>query len=86
MRAELISFIEHHIANPKAEDILSSIEHFCAYNLHAKAQNVTNLWFGTLQLGLGLSFQEGSYIADGKHRFRNLVWNLTAKFIFEGHH
>jgi len=44
LRAEITSFIEHHNANPRpfrwtksADDILSSIERFCAYNLPAKA-------------------------------------------------
>jgi DNA-binding CsgD family transcriptional regulator len=44
LRAEITSFIEHHNADPKpfrwtksANDILSSIERFCAYNLPAKA-------------------------------------------------
>lgn len=44
LRAEITSFIELHNANPKpfrwtksADDILSSIERFCAYNLSAKA-------------------------------------------------
>jgi transposase len=43
LRTEIASFIEHHNANPKpfrwtksADDILSSIERFCAYNLPAK--------------------------------------------------
>lgn len=44
LRAEITSFIELHNADPKpfrwtrsADDILSSIERFCAYNLPAKA-------------------------------------------------
>src|SRR3954471_21921413 len=44
LRAEITSFIEHHNADPRpfrwtksADDILSSIERFCAYNLPAKA-------------------------------------------------
>ena len=44
LRAEITSFIEHHNADTKpfrwtksADDILSSIERFCAYNLPAKA-------------------------------------------------
>jgi transposase len=43
LRAEITSFIEHHNADPKpfrwtksADDILRSIERFCAYNLPAK--------------------------------------------------
>src|SRR3954454_10763918 len=43
LRAEITSFIQHHNADPKpfrwtksAEDILSSIERFCAYNSPAK--------------------------------------------------
>jgi transposase len=43
LRAEITSFIEHHNAHPKpfrwtksADDILSSIERFCAYNSPAK--------------------------------------------------
>src|SRR5947209_11752454 len=44
LRAEITSFIEHHNAEPKpfrwtksADDILSSIERFCAYNLPTNA-------------------------------------------------
>jgi hypothetical protein len=44
LRAEIASFIEHHNAHPKpfrwtksADDILSSIERFCAYNLPTRA-------------------------------------------------
>lgn len=43
LRAEITSFIEHHNADPKpfrwtksADDILSSIERFCAHNSPAK--------------------------------------------------
>jgi hypothetical protein len=43
LRAEIMSFIEHHNANPRpfrwtksADDILASIERFCAYNSPAK--------------------------------------------------
>ena len=43
LRAEITSFIEHHNADPRpfrwtksADDILRSIERFCAYNLPAK--------------------------------------------------
>jgi hypothetical protein len=43
LRAEITSFIEHHNADPKpfrwtksADDNLSSIERFCAYNSPAK--------------------------------------------------
>jgi len=43
LRAEITSFIEHHNADPRpfrwtksADDILSSIERFCAYNLPAR--------------------------------------------------
>jgi hypothetical protein len=43
LRAEINSFIERHNADPKpfrwttsANDILSSIERFCAYNVPAK--------------------------------------------------
>ncbi len=43
LRAEIPSFIEHHNADPRpfrwtksADDILSSIERFCAYNSPAK--------------------------------------------------
>jgi hypothetical protein len=43
LRAEITSFIEHHNADPKpfrwtksAEDILSSIERFCAYNFQPR--------------------------------------------------
>ena len=43
LRAEITSFIEQHNADPSpfrwtksADDILSSIERFCAYNLPAK--------------------------------------------------
>ena len=43
LRAEITSFIEHHNAAPRpfrwtksADDILRSIERFCAYNLPAK--------------------------------------------------
>jgi hypothetical protein len=42
LRADIWSFIEHHNAHPRpfrwtksADDILSSIERFCAYNLPA---------------------------------------------------
>ncbi|WP_443090106.1 hypothetical protein [Bradyrhizobium brasilense] len=45
LRAEIASFIEHHSAEPtpfrwieSADDILSSIERFCAFNSPAKAQ------------------------------------------------
>ncbi|WP_338821945.1 IS630 family transposase [Bradyrhizobium septentrionale] len=45
LRAEIASFIEHHNADPmpfrwtkSADDILSSIERFCAYNSLAKVQ------------------------------------------------
>ena len=44
LRSEITSFIEHHNAHPKpfrwtksADDILSSIERFCAYNSPTKA-------------------------------------------------
>jgi hypothetical protein len=44
LRAEITSFIEHHNAHPmpfrctkSADDILSSIERFCAYNLPINA-------------------------------------------------
>src|SRR6266403_869022 len=44
LRAEITSFIEHHNADPRpfrwtksADDILSSIERFCAYNLPTNA-------------------------------------------------
>ncbi|GEC56314.1 hypothetical protein ABIF38_009078 [Bradyrhizobium japonicum] len=44
LRAEITSFIEQHNADPSpfrwtksADDILSSIERFCAYNASAKA-------------------------------------------------
>jgi transposase len=44
LRAEIMSFIEHHNDHPKpfqwtksADDILKSIERFCAYNSPAKA-------------------------------------------------
>ncbi|WP_371817974.1 transposase [Bradyrhizobium sp. CCBAU 53421] len=44
LRAEITSFIEQHNADPSpfrwtksADDILSSIERFCAYNVSAKA-------------------------------------------------
>ena len=44
LRADITSFIEHHNAHPKpfrwtksADDILSSIERFCAYNSPTKA-------------------------------------------------
>ncbi|NLS67586.1 IS630 family transposase [Bradyrhizobium brasilense] len=44
LRAEIASFIDHHNADPmpfrwtkSADDILGSIERFCAYNLPAKA-------------------------------------------------